>query len=49
MAETSNKVLQSRLEIFKSKFDSQLKSADEAISLATEKAKAAGKIIDKLD
>ena len=49
MAETSNKVLQSRREIFKSKFDSQLKSADEAISLATEKAKAAGKIIDKLD
>lgn len=49
MAETSNKVLQSRREIFKSKFDSQLKSADEAISLATEKAEAAGKIIDKLD
>ena len=49
MAETSNKVLQSRREIFKAKFDSQLKSADEAISLATEKAEAAGKIIDKLD
>lgn len=49
MAETSNKVLQSRREIFKSKFDSQLKSADEAISLATEKAEAAGKILDKLD
>jgi len=49
MAETSNKVLQSRREIFKAKFDSQLKSADEAISLATEKAETAGKIIDKLD
>lgn len=49
MAETSNKVLQSRREIFKAKFDGQLKSADEAISLATEKAEAAGKIIDKLD
>lgn len=49
MAETSNKVLQSRREIFKSKFDGQLKSADEAISLATEKAETAGKIIDKLD
>ena len=49
MAETSNKVLQSRREIFKSKFDGQLKSADEAISLATEKAEAAGKILDKLD
>lgn len=49
MAETSNKVLQSRREIFKAKFDGQLKSADEAISLATEKAEAAGKILDKLD
>ena len=49
MAETSNKVLQSRREIFKAKFDSQLKSADEAISLATEKAETAGKIIDKRD
>lgn len=49
MAETSNKVLQSRREIFKAKFDGQLKSADEAISLATEKAETAGKIIDKLD